>query len=155
VRSVLKEQFRQEVETVGNHRGGIAGMTIGWQEQLRPGVALKGIVQQATAALIAMDAERLEELALCCADLNREWDKSGACGRAVSDLRGVESDRNLLKAILSETRANLTVLSRLHTIRLREALYLESRQSLSRAAEEAEAFGMWMHQERTPDYGDN
>lgn len=130
-------------------------MTIGWQEQLRPGVALKGIVQQATAALIAMDAERLEELALCCADLNREWDGPVARSQAASELRGVGSDLDLLKSILRETRANLTVLSRLHTIRLREALFLESRQSASRAEEEAEAFGMWMRQERTPDYGDN
>jgi hypothetical protein len=130
-------------------------MTIAWQEQLRPGVALKGIVQQATAALIAMDSERLDELALCCADLNREWDKCGARARVASDLRGAGSDLNLLKAILSETRANLTVLSRLHAIRLREALYLESRQSSGRAAEDAEAFGMWMGQERTPDYGNN
>jgi len=130
-------------------------MAIGWQEQLRPGVELTGIVQQATAALIAMDSERLEELALCCADLNREWDESGAQVHATSELRGAGSDLSLLKAILSETRANLTVLSRLHTIRLREALFLESRRSSSRAEEEAEALGIWMRQERTPDYGDN
>jgi hypothetical protein len=47
-------------------------MTFEWQEQLRPGAALQEIVQQATAALIVMDAERLEELARCCADLNRD-----------------------------------------------------------------------------------
>ena len=130
-------------------------MTIGWQEQLRQGGALKGIVQQATVALIAMDAERLEELALCCADLNREWDESGARTRAASELRGAGNDLNLLKSILRETRANLTVLSRLHTIRLREALYLETRRSSGSTQEEAEAFGLWMSQERTPDYGDN
>jgi hypothetical protein len=130
-------------------------MTTGWQEQLKPGAALRGIVQQATAALIVMDAERLEELALCCADLNREWDGSAARSQAASQLRGVGSDLDLLKSILLETRANLTVLSRLHTIRLREALFLESPQSLNRAEDEAEAFGMWIRQERTPDYGDN
>jgi hypothetical protein len=130
-------------------------MTIAWQEQLRPGEPLKGIVQQATAALISMDAERLEELALCCADLNREWDETGARAQVASALRGAESDLDLLRSILRETRDNLTVLSRLHTIRLREALFFESRQSSNRAAEEAEAFGVWMRQERTPGYGDN
>jgi len=118
-------------------------------------VALKGIVQQATAALIAMDAERLEELALCCADLNREWDESDASMQTATELRGAGSELSLLKSILQETRANLTVLTRLHTIRLRETLFLESRQDSSRAEEEAEAFGIWMRRERTPDYGDN
>ena len=130
-------------------------MTIGWQEQLRPGLALKGIVQQATAALIAMDAERLEELALCCADLNRERDESGMLAREATEFRDAGSDLNLLKAILSETRANLTVLSRLHTIRLREAFFLEASRAPTRAEAEAEAFGLWIGRERTADYGDN
>lgn len=130
-------------------------MAMAWQEQLRPGLALKGIVQQATAALVAMDAERLEELALCCADLNRERDEPGMRAQADAELRGTGSDLNLLKAILSETRANLTVLSRLHSIRLREAFFFESSRSPTRAEVEAEAFGLWTGRERTADYGDN
>jgi hypothetical protein len=46
-------------------------MTVQWREQMRPGVALRDIVSQATISLIAMDAERLEELARCCMELNR------------------------------------------------------------------------------------
>jgi hypothetical protein len=128
-------------------------MTNGWQDQLRPGAALRGIVQQATAALIAMDAERLDELALCCADLNRGWGETGTRAQAAEELRGAEGDLKLLKSILRETRDNLTVLSRLHAIRLRQALFLEARRSSIHA--EVEAFGTWMRQERTLDYGDN
>ena len=130
-------------------------MTIGWREELRPGVALKGIVQQATAALIAIDAQRLEELALCCADLNREWEQSSACAEAAGELRSAGGDLHLLGSVLGETRANLTVLLRLHTIRIRESLFLESRRNSSRVDEEADAFGLWIRPERTPDYGDD
>jgi len=96
-------------------------ITSGWREQLRPGVALRGIVRQATAALIAMDAQRLEELALCCADLNRELEDSGGIATASADLRASAEDMELLNRILFETRANLTVFSRLHLMRLNEA----------------------------------
>jgi hypothetical protein len=130
-------------------------MTIGWQEQWRPGLALRGIVQQATAALIAMDAARLEELALCCADLNRERDESGMRAQTASEFRDAGNDLNLLKVVLRETRANLTVLSRLHSIRLREAFFFESSRTSTRAEAETEPFGRWIGRERTADYGDN
>ena len=129
-------------------------MTIGWQDQLKPGVALEGIVQQATAALIAMDAERLEELALCCADLNRELEDSGHREEAVIAFRSAGSELELLKRILHETRANLSVLSRLHTIRIREALFLENQRCAGSRHVQGEAFGIWSR-ERMPDYGDN
>jgi hypothetical protein len=96
-------------------------MTSGWREQLRPGVALRGIVQQATAALIAMDAKRLEELAICCADLNRELEGTGGIVEAATDLRASAGDMELLDRILFETRANLSVFSRLHVMRLNQA----------------------------------
>ena len=96
-------------------------MTMAWQEQMRPGVALRDIVQQATAALVAMDAERLEELARCCADLNREIEARSEMAETVVALRDVRKDLKLLNRVLYETRANLTVLSRLHTIRMQEA----------------------------------
>lgn len=96
-------------------------MTIAWQEQMRPGGALRDIVQQATAALVAMDAKRLEELARCCADLNREIEACDEMAEAVATLRDVRKDLKLLDRVLYETRANLTVLSRLYTIRLQEA----------------------------------
>ncbi len=38
----------------------------------RSRVELTGLVREATASLVRMDADRLEELARCCRDLNRE-----------------------------------------------------------------------------------
>src|ERR1700731_2254647 len=111
-------------------------MTSGWREQLRPGVALRGIVQQATAALIAMDAQRLEELALCCADLNREVEDTGGIAEAAVDLRASAGEMELLDRILFETRANLVVFSRLHVMRLNQA-------------------AKWQGPEGNADYGDN
>jgi len=111
-------------------------MTMGWQEQLRPGVALRGIVQQATEALIAMDAQRLEELALCCADLNRELEGARMSPETAADFRASAEDMELLNRILFETRANLAVFSRLHVMRLGEAT-------------------RWPGTERDTTYGDN
>jgi hypothetical protein len=127
-------------------------MTIGWQEQLKAGGALKGIVQQATAALVAMDAERLHELARCCADLNREPEFTHEVALAPNDAK-VELE--LFKRVLYEARANLTVLSRLHAIRLRETHLLQDRHGASRSDGEADSFGFWCDRERVPEYGDN
>ena len=102
-------------------------MNVGWQEQWKPGISLREIVQQATAALISMDAERLEELARCCADLNREIESTGAAAAAGLALREAENEVKLLGCILYETRANLTVLSRLYALRLRETAVLRKR----------------------------
>jgi hypothetical protein len=125
-------------------------MTVGWREQLRPGVALREIVAQATASLIAMDTERLEELARCCADLNRgsgdvhiaefhSGDAANADANSESrhDLEQMAMDLRLLDRVLFETRANLTVLSRLHAIRLREIHGLQT--SLRRGANDDSA----------------
>jgi hypothetical protein len=95
-------------------------MTIDWQEQVRPGAALRKLVKEATAALISMDTQRLDELARCCADLNRELQETGGIAEVVAELQDVADDMKLLKRVLFETRANLTVLSRLRVIRLRE-----------------------------------
>ena len=92
-------------------------MTILWQEQLKPGVALDQIVRQATAALVSMDASRLEELALCCADLNRELKESGQWGDTARTLVDARQELKLLELVLQETRANLSVLSRLRALR--------------------------------------
>ena len=106
-----------------------------WQEQLRPGVALRGIVQQATAALVAMDAARLEELAQCCVDLNRELEKTGIPD-AAGDLRASENDLKLLNRVLFETRANLAVFSQLQLMRFQQD-------------------GTWIAPEGEAMYGDN
>lgn len=131
-------------------------MAIGWQEHLRPGVELRSIVQQATAALIAMDAERLEELALCCADLNREdRQRDTAEMREPNSFAGVRDEMDLFGGILRETRANLTVLSRLHAIRLRATFFPPDWSSDNRQEAESELFGVWSRGERRPEYGDN
>jgi mRNA degradation ribonuclease J1/J2 len=132
-------------------------MTIEWQEQLRPGVALRAIVAQATAALVAMDAERLEELAKCCADLNREIDRSGESAAAALELRDAGSEIRLLDRVLYETRANLTVLSRLHAIRLREAMVSSPMISFagSRSASAGPSSSILIWTDKVADYGDN
>lgn len=95
-------------------------MTIHWEQELRPGAALHTLVQEATAALIAMDAERLEELALCCADLNRAIEAGNAFAEVAEAAGEIAAETELLGRILIETRANLAVLSRLRVIHLRE-----------------------------------
>ena len=104
-------------------------MTDGWQNEIRPGAALHTLVREATTALIAMDTERLEELARCCADLNRELQSTGRIGDRALDLRQTQTEVDLLGRILVETRANLVVLSRLHAIRLREHLAAQTSSS--------------------------
>lgn len=100
-------------------------MAICWQEEVRPGAALHSLVQEATTALIAMDAERLEELARCCADLNRELHASGTVADTANAIALSRKNVDLLGRILVETRANLVVLSRLHAIHLRRRLAVE------------------------------
>jgi hypothetical protein len=132
-------------------------MITGWQEQLRPGVALQEIVREATEALISMDAQRLEELARCCADLNRELQMSGEMNEAAAELQGVAEDVKLLGRVLFETRANLTVITRLYVLRLRGQATPEAG-----SADHGKGIGgiggmkiRWQHSERKREYGDN
>ncbi len=126
-------------------------MTIGWQEQVRPGLALRELLTEATAALISMDAQRLEELAQCCADLNQEARETGDLTDARAELQRATQEMKLLHRVLLETRANLTVLSRLHVLRLRERCGLTD----SEAYQGSEARLRWQGMERRTDYGDN
>ena len=133
-------------------------MTIGWQEQLQTRGTLQEIVQQATEALIRMDSERLEELAQCCADLNREIQQSGQDTQVLNEERILRDevqdsayDMQLFERILFETRANLTVFSRLHVMRLREVGLLAEGSSLY----SADAIRGQSAQERKVAYGDN
>ncbi len=95
-------------------------MKNGWREQLQPGQALREIVQQATLALVAMDADRLEELARCCADLNLDLQDPHLRAEAAEELWSSRRDLMLLDSILFETRANLSVFTALHQIRHRK-----------------------------------
>lgn len=126
-------------------------MATGWQEQVRPGVALRELLIEATAALIAMDAERLEELARCCVDLNQEVLKTGDVTHAGAELQRSNQEMKLLQRVLLETRANLTVLSRLHVLRLREMSTPPQRTSPARC----DAAIGWQGVEGSADYGDN
>jgi len=133
-------------------------MTIGWQKQLRPGVALRGILQEATAALISMDAARLEELARCCSDLNRELHESGEIAETAVELQDAAGDLKLLSCVLYETRANLTVLSRL--LALRQASGMTIERKAGQNSHRAEVAGGWQSDGRQSsdgrrDYGDN
>jgi len=129
-------------------------MTIEWQEQLRPGVALQRIVKEATAALISMDAHRLEELARCCADLNRELQMSEEMNEAAADLKSAAEDVKLLERVLFETRANLTVITRLYVLRIRDKATPEAG-----TADYVNGIGgmkvRWQLSERKREYGDN
>jgi hypothetical protein len=126
-------------------------MTIEWREQLRPGVALQEIVKEATVALISMDAERLEELARCCADLNRELQESGEMVEAATELQSGAEDVRLLGRVLFETRANLVVLTRLHVLRLHDRAAPEAGQANYIGRVKVS----WQLSERTGEYGDN
>ena len=129
-------------------------MTTMWQERLHPGaallepgVALREVVEQAIAALVRMDAERLEELASCCADLNRELIERGELLEAADNLARSRRQSNLLGLVLEETRANLAVFSRLHTLRLRA--------QAQPSAFDSETFRRRSAQQRSTPYGDD
>ncbi len=121
----------------------------------------QGLLQEATDALVRMDADRLEELARCCADLNRQMQSvTAGSGTALSSRRVASSDRAafsmkgleqqlsaqrasmaVMARLLAETRANLRVLTRLHMQRLKAAESLHP--------------DVWHSRPAGVDYGDN
>jgi hypothetical protein len=121
--------------------------TMLWQERMRPGVELREVVEQAIAALVRMDAERLEELATCCADLNRELIERGELSEAAEHIIRSRDQSDLLGLVLEETRANLAVFSRLHTLRLRAQAQSSSI--------DGEPFRARSAQQRSTPYGDD
>jgi hypothetical protein len=56
---------------------------------------------------------------------------------------------------LCETRANLTVLSRLHVLRIEDTVTLQGGRYQGRTAFDPPAMGVWEFRERKPEYGDN
>jgi hypothetical protein len=77
------------------------------------GITVLQILRQATAALVKMDADRLDELADCCADLSgaQKEGKSTAVGHGA--LSEIDFNFRIFAAILSESRSNLCMLERL------------------------------------------
>ncbi len=121
-------------------------------ESKRQDACWQELLQEATEALVQMDAERLEELARCCADLNRQpkrsrsargpWQQSVAHRQAAAVAKERES-LAILERLLEETRANLRVLTHLHLLRLKAE------------AGTQEQWESWRHRPAGAGYGDN
>ena len=89
---------------------------------------LKDLVVEASRSLALLDADRLEELALCCQALNRapacgDLEQRDGDGRAAlaEEAREAAGDLAVFARVLEATRANLEVMNRLremHTGRL-------------------------------------
>jgi hypothetical protein len=80
---------------------------------------LIALVTEASRSLAHLDAERLEELALCCQALNRDLaHASGRRRRALAaEAREAANDMAVFGRVLEATRANLNVMSRLRELR--------------------------------------
>ena len=99
-------------------------------EELGAGQAnpeLKALVAEASRALAALDAARLEELAACCEALirklgpeyaERDWRRELA-----RQAREAESGMAVFGRVLEATQANLNVMKRLKEMRLGELEY--------------------------------
>ena len=91
---------------------------------------MKELVVEASQALARLDAERLEELALCCQALNRdlaqnELTHGDAAGRAALALECKEAngDMAVFARVLDATRANMGVMSRLLELQVGQLEY--------------------------------
>ncbi len=90
---------------------------------------LKELVVEASRALARLDADRLEELALCCQALNRDLERDleldlaqtigDGDGRAAlaQQAREAKGDMAVFARVLEATQANLDVMSRLRELR--------------------------------------
>jgi hypothetical protein len=81
---------------------------------------LRELMVEASRALACLDAERLEELALCCRALNRDGPPTGEKERLALSRQAREGKQDLavLGRVLEVTRANLNVMRRLRDLRL-------------------------------------
>lgn len=93
---------------------------------------LKELVAEASRALARLDADRLEELALCCQALNRdlvqnELAHGDAADRAAlaMECKEATSDMAVFARVLEATRANLNVMNRLRELRAGRLEYRE------------------------------
>jgi hypothetical protein len=80
---------------------------------------LKELVAEASRALARLDADRLEELALCCQALNRDLKPLNQNQRAelTRQSREAVGDMATFARVLDATRANLKVMNRLRSLR--------------------------------------
>ena len=88
---------------------------------------LKELVAEASRALAQLDADRLEELALCCQALNRDLAQMDGDARAalIPEAREAEGDMAVFARVLDATRANLNVMNRLRELRAGRLEYRE------------------------------
>jgi len=82
------------------------------ESQMQP--VLKEIVFEASRALARLDADRLEELALSCQALNRDYSAASLQDRSLLAAEARETNREMkvFSRILDMTQANLGVLDR-------------------------------------------
>ncbi len=80
---------------------------------------LRELVAEASRALARLDADRLEELALCCRALNRDRTPEDSEGRRELARQAKETtgDMEVFAQVLEATRANLNVMNRLRELR--------------------------------------
>jgi hypothetical protein len=88
---------------------------------------LKKLVAEASRALACLDADRLEELALSCQALNRDWTPADAqqqteLARQAKDASG---DVAVFARVIEATSANLQVMNRLRDLRAGRLEYSE------------------------------
>jgi hypothetical protein len=83
-----------------------------YQNQGRPGMPLHDLVAEASRALVQLDAERLEELALSCQALNRNLPdaKETPVPRAKRELCEAKQEMASFGRVLEVTRGNLYVM---------------------------------------------
>ncbi|HVZ83747.1 MAG TPA: hypothetical protein VG893_08730 [Terracidiphilus sp.] len=86
---------------------------------------MKEILLEASRALAHLDADRLEELALCCQSLNKSAAGAGVAGLEAMKREVQEGLRELelFGHVLDATRANLRVLRRLRELRFGQVEY--------------------------------
>jgi hypothetical protein len=90
---------------------------------------LKELVVEASRALARLDADRLEELALCCQALNRDLPHADGQARATlaREAQAATGDMAVLGRVLEATRANLQVMNRLRELRGEQLEYSAGR----------------------------
>ena len=80
---------------------------------------LRILVAEATRALALLDAERLQELALSCQTLNRDFEdgRREPGGEMARQARDAQPDMAVFGGVLEATRDNLAVMDRIRTLR--------------------------------------
>ena len=80
---------------------------------------LKKLVAEASRALAQLDADRLEELALCCQALNRDLPQRPVSDRTALARQAHEAvgDMAVFARVIEATRSNLQVMKHLRELR--------------------------------------